>query len=94
MLDIHSLSTHAGEDEESEGAAAMMVILHNMIMARRARSERRKPHQLYLCCRELMPNPRIDTPWQQLWESQEDHAFITTMGFDVKTFRLMLEGPN
>lgn len=94
MLDIHSLSTHAGEDEESAGAAAMMVMLHNMIMARQARSEHRKPHQLYLCRRELMPNPRIDTPWQRLWESQEDRAFITTMGFDVKTFRLMLEGPN
>ena len=64
MLDIHLLSTHAGEDQESVGAAAMMVMLHNMIMAHRARSEHQKPHQLYLCRRELMPNPRIDSPWQ------------------------------
>ena len=64
MLDIHLLSTHAGEDEESTGAAAMIVMLHNMIMACRARSECQKPHQLYLCLHELMPNPCIDTPWQ------------------------------
>ncbi|KAF8799597.1 hypothetical protein BYT27DRAFT_7058723, partial [Phlegmacium glaucopus] len=45
-----------------------------------------------LCRRELMPNPRVDTPWQRLWASQEDRAFITTMGFDVATFRYILEG--
>ncbi|KAJ3720698.1 hypothetical protein C8R42DRAFT_643072 [Lentinula raphanica] len=39
-----------------------------------------------------MPNPRIDSPWIRLWEGQEDRAFITTMGFDVQTFRYLLEG--
>jgi len=94
MLNIHLLSDYAGKDEEYAGAAAMMVMLHNMIMARQACSECQKPHQLYLCRHELMPDPCMNMPWQQLWDSQEDCAFITTMGFDVRTFRLMLEGPN
>jgi len=29
---------------------------------------------------------------QQLWQSQEDQAFITTMGVDVATFCYILEG--
>jgi len=93
MLNIHLLSDYMGEDEEYVGAAAM-VMLHNMIMACQARSEHRKPHRLYLCHCKLMPDPRVNMPWQQLWDSQEDRAFITTMGFDVRTFCLMLEGPN
>ncbi|KAJ3731615.1 hypothetical protein DFJ43DRAFT_985514, partial [Lentinula guzmanii] len=42
---------------------------------------------------ELMPNPRIELPWVCLWKGQNNCAFITTMGFDVKTFRFILEGP-
>ena len=32
---------------------------------------------------DLLPDPRTDTPWQVLYHSQNDHGFITTMGFDV-----------
>ncbi|KAH9000055.1 hypothetical protein EDB92DRAFT_1757627, partial [Lactarius akahatsu] len=49
--------------------------------------------RLYLRRGELLPNPHVGTPWQRLWESQEDRAFITMMGFDVATFRLLLESP-
>ncbi|KAF8805213.1 hypothetical protein BYT27DRAFT_7224925 [Phlegmacium glaucopus] len=42
---------------------------------------------------ELLLNPHIGTPWQTLWASQEDRAFITTMGLDVVTFYRILEGP-
>ncbi|KAF8221910.1 hypothetical protein L208DRAFT_1044873, partial [Tricholoma matsutake] len=48
--------------------------------------------RLYLHDQELLPNPCIGTPWQVLWSSQNDCAFITTMGFNVVTFRHILEG--
>lgn len=80
------------EDDDTAGAA-FSVILFQALVARNARNARRRQNRLYLCRRELLPNPRIGTPWQRLWESQEDRAFITTMGLDVTTFRLILEGP-
>ncbi|KIN95030.1 hypothetical protein M404DRAFT_17151 [Pisolithus tinctorius Marx 270] len=32
----------------------------------------------------------MSTPWQKLYESQDDWAFIMTMGFDVETFGYIL----
>ena len=46
--------------------------------------------QLYLCRPQLLPNPHINTPWQALYHSRNDRAYITTMGFDVETFKLIL----
>ncbi|KAI0726542.1 hypothetical protein C8Q72DRAFT_765923, partial [Fomitopsis betulina] len=45
----------------------------------------------YLTRTELLPDPCIDTPWQRLWESQNNHTFITTMGVDVATFHYILD---
>jgi hypothetical protein len=39
---------------------------------------------------QLQPNPRVDTPWQVSFSSKNDRAFITTMGFDVVTFKLIV----
>ncbi len=39
-----------------------------------------------------MKNPRIGTPWQVLYGSCSDRAFITTMGVDCETFNKILEG--
>ncbi|KAI6104253.1 hypothetical protein F5141DRAFT_1007161 [Pisolithus sp. B1] len=41
--------------------------------------------QLYLCHLQLLPNPHLNTPWQILFNSQNDWAFITTMGTDVES---------
>ncbi|KAJ3963269.1 hypothetical protein EV361DRAFT_813509, partial [Lentinula raphanica] len=54
----------------------------------------RNPSRLYLTRPQLMPQPRLDSPWIRLWEGQNNRAFITTMGLDVATFRLILEGPD
>ncbi|KAL0566751.1 hypothetical protein V5O48_015256 [Marasmius crinis-equi] len=54
---------------------------------------RRNPSRLYLCRPQLMPSPRYNSPWIRLYRSQDDRAFITTMGFDVATFHLLLNGP-
>jgi hypothetical protein len=54
------------------------------------RIERRHQHRTYLTRPDLLPNPRVDTPWIALYSSQNDRAFITTMGFDVATFDFII----
>ncbi|KAF8799740.1 hypothetical protein BYT27DRAFT_7227722 [Phlegmacium glaucopus] len=39
----------------------------------------------------LQPNPQTDTAWQVLFNSQNDCAYITTMGFNVETFELIVQ---
>ena len=49
-------------------------------------------HQLarqYLT-RPNLAEPYNDTPWQHLLAARNDRAFITTMGFHVNTFDLIL----
>ena len=45
----------------------------------------------YLTHSELLLHPQGRTPWQVLYHHQNDRAFITTMGFDVQCFQLILE---
>ncbi|KIL56668.1 hypothetical protein M378DRAFT_89013 [Amanita muscaria Koide BX008] len=59
--------------------------------SRRLHAERRAEHRLYLTRPEIMRNPRENTPWQVLYHSQSDRAFIITMGLDVPSFDLILE---
>ncbi|KAN0137257.1 hypothetical protein V8E53_004967 [Lactarius tabidus] len=80
-------------EDEDAAALALFTVTSSISAAREARNVRRQSHRLSLCRAELLPNPRIGTPWQRLRDSQEDRPFITTMGFDVATFRLLLEGP-
>jgi len=82
------------DDEAAAGAAATLLMLYSIYAARERRNLQRRERRHYLIRRELPPNPRHGTAWQRLWDSQADRAFITTMGFDVSTFRLILEGPN
>ncbi len=58
--------------------------------AERLCAERRRERRLYLVRDDLLENPREGTPWQALNSSKNDRAFITTMGFDVATFDLIL----
>ncbi|KAJ7871565.1 hypothetical protein B0H13DRAFT_1895712 [Mycena leptocephala] len=57
------------EDEEMEheqllAGMATTVLLIGAIEAQRLRAERRKPSRLYLCRPQLLPLPRVATPWQ------------------------------
>ncbi len=84
------------DNDDSEALACqatLAILLIGVIMSRSAQNEQRRLHRLYLCRSQLLPDPRGVTPWQVLWSSQDDRAFITTMGFNVKTFRILLEGP-
>jgi hypothetical protein len=62
-----------------------------VIELHRLHTERRKPSRLYLCRPQLTRNPRGATPWQILYRSRNDQAYITTMGFDVAMFNHILE---
>ena len=53
--------------------------------------ENRRPRRQYLGRMNLLPNPRVGTPWTRLYENHEDRAFITTMGVDTSTFHAILE---
>ncbi|KAG2084691.1 WD40-repeat-containing domain protein [Suillus discolor] len=79
------------EDDDKEAALAIAAtILVGVELARQDRIENRQPRRLYLCRPQLLPNPRKDTPWQVLFATQNNRAFITTMGLDVKTFSSIL----
>lgn len=99
LLDPVSLARKLAEDDEddeedallAQGALAGLVLL-GVAERQQERIEKRRPRRLYLTRRDLLSDPRHGTPWQQLWSSQNDRAFITTMGIDVQTFRLLLDG--
>ncbi len=82
------------EDEEEEDLDIALVAASAMILgaeeARLTRIERRKPSRRYLRRPQLLPNPRTNTPWQVLFTSRDDRAFITTMGIDCATFDYIL----
>ena len=69
----------------------MAAIVAGVLVARQRRVERRHERRLYLTRPQLLPDPRRDTPWQVLYTTKNDRAFITTMGFDTQSFEDILE---
>jgi hypothetical protein len=67
--------------------AALLVLAES---SHQARIDRRNEKRNYLCRAQLLPNPRVGTPWQALFHSQNDRAYITTMGFNVETFNYIV----
>lgn len=83
------------EDEDQDtyqhiAAASGALLNHGVEESCRLRAERRHQRRLYLTRAQLLPNPRSATPWQVLYDSRNDRAFITTMGFDVAMFHSIL----
>ncbi|KAG2346649.1 hypothetical protein BDR05DRAFT_974303 [Suillus weaverae] len=76
------------DEEDVKMLAATLVV--GVELARLDRIETRNPGQLYLCRAQLLPDPHRNTLWQVLYQSQNDRAFIATMGIDVQTFGLIL----
>src|SRR6267154_6611325 len=72
-------------DEEESALIVAAAVLVGTELTRQEHIDRRQPQRLYLCRAQLLPNPQMSTPWQALFASQNDRAFITTMGFDVET---------
>ena len=78
-------------EEELKQSAALAAVALMVVGAEescRLCMECRQPRRLYLCQPQLLPNPCKDTPWQVLYQSHSDHAFITTMGFDVDALNI------
>jgi hypothetical protein len=64
------------QDEQLMAGTAMAILVLGAIESHRLRTER-------LCRPQLARNPRGPTAWQILYNSRNDRAYITTMGFDV-----------
>lgn len=68
------------EDELLEQAMTLLAMLHaGAEECRRLRAERRLVRRTYLTRPDLLPNPRMNTAWQAMYENRSDRAFITTM---------------
>lgn len=80
------------QEEEMQRTAALAValMLAGAEEDRRNRIDRRNDHRGFLTRPDLLPDPRGETPWQKLLAGRSDHAYIVTMGFDVKAFELIL----
>ena len=53
--------------------------------------QERRPRRHYLRRTNLLPNPRIGTPWRYLYESSDDHAFLSTMAVNVSAFSTIMK---
>ncbi|KNE90844.1 hypothetical protein PSTG_15712 [Puccinia striiformis f. sp. tritici PST-78] len=74
----HRISRQQDEDEESILLIVSLAVLGERGHLRQLRT--------YLTRGDLPGNPRADSAWAYLYSAQNDRAFITTMGVDVKTF--------
>jgi hypothetical protein len=68
-----------------------VVLLICGILGNRYRIKRLNYRRSHLVRANLMPNPRDDSPWKALYQSHDDHAFITTMSMDTRTFEYLLD---
>ena len=78
-------------DEEFNTHLGAALLITGADVGRLLCNERRNPTRNYLCRPQLQPNPRTGTAWQVLFNSENDHAYITTMGFNVDTFELIIQ---
>ena len=77
-------------DAEYAKQAAMAFFLAGIEHAHQERIRICYAKRVYLTWFDLLRNPRFGTPWQRLYKSQNDRAFITTMGFNTSTFHAIL----
>jgi hypothetical protein len=77
------------DDEDEDFMQALYLIAPDVLA--QIRRNRRSQTRLYLTRPELLIHPRGRTPWQVLYHSNSDRAFITTMGLDIRTFHLLLD---
>jgi hypothetical protein len=93
-LDLFSSSSDSDSSSSSEDddvIAVFGILALGVLEAEELRRQRRAVTRHYLTRPQLLPNPRIGTPWQILHLSQDDRAFVTTMGVNVETFNYILD---
>jgi hypothetical protein len=82
------------DEADDDAQAAQAVFGASVAMIAHYHQERAwllSSRHTYLVWANLLPNPCFGTPWQQLYWSKSNRAFLTTMGFDVATFQAILE---
>ncbi|KAF8236270.1 hypothetical protein L208DRAFT_1391077 [Tricholoma matsutake] len=94
-MDDASIPVVIDDNEEADEEYLRIVTTAALLVtaaevSRLFRNEQRRPTRNYLTRPDLPPNPHFGTAWKHVFESQNDRAFITTMGFDVETFNFMI----
>jgi hypothetical protein len=90
MYDAEIEEEEIADEEARQKLLVLATLIAGVEEAHLLRIEHRHNHRLFLCRPQLLPDPRTNTPWQRLYLSQNDRAFITTMGFDVNTFNYIV----
>lgn len=85
------LREHEEETEIALVSGLATAIVGGAVIAHENRNARRREKRHKLLRAHLLKNPRVDTPWQALYHSQDNRAFITTMGVNVDTFDYILD---
>ena len=87
----HQLELDEEEDflDQAHFLAAVLIVGSNEDHAWSVQD--RRPRRQYLGRMNLLPNPRVGTPWVHLYQNHEDRAFITTMGVDTSAFNAILK---
>ncbi|KZV59014.1 hypothetical protein PENSPDRAFT_695526 [Peniophora sp. CONT] len=84
------------DKEESRRREAITLALLVALLAADANDEakrqQRAMNKFVLHRADLLSNPRGETTWTRMYDNRSDSAFITTMGVNVKTFHLILNG--
>ncbi len=80
------------EDNLRLAGAALAIICLGSDEVRELRRERRRATRQYLTRPELLTNPRLTTPWQKLFESQNDPRLHHHHGFWCECVLGHLEG--
>jgi hypothetical protein len=66
--------------------AGIALVLYGADKSRQLRAQRRAATRLYLRRRELLTNPRHDTPWKALYASKSDRGFYHDHGLQCGSF--------
>src|ERR1700722_6918817 len=80
----------ADDDDQEQLATSLAILFAGMEASHYERIRRCNPSRLYLTRPQLLPDPHFHTPWQRLQHSPNDRAYITTMGFYIAPFDVIL----
>ncbi|KAG9087331.1 hypothetical protein FRC07_012847 [Ceratobasidium sp. 392] len=90
-LELLLLLGAAEDDPDARNRQIVIIIMVYAILKHKQLPARKRRRTVHLRRPELMPNPRVESPWQSLYHSRQDSAFIVTMGIDVETFHYILD---
>lgn len=88
---VREYEEEGDDEEEFIFLIGIAAVLFGAEEARLQAIAARNAKRAYLTRPVLLPDPREGTPWWALYRSESDRAFITTMGFDVRTFHFILQ---